>query len=408
MTSPVLSRESLSDHYSSLLSGSTSSIVSVNSSEHEESSPTPIATMPLSSPTSPVAALPPRVPSTQPHHSDHFYPGGDIKLIVGHSRTLYQLHADVLARQSGWFRAYRSQELETDGDDALPPGWEAQPGPFCTVYVHFEKKKIQFERPSAYTLDAQTGAIVIEDITVRELDAFLAVLYPTDFVTFGLDAGYVADTRMKWHSVLKVAHLWDCPAIRALAVSRLRASKMPTFERLFLARKYSVDEWVAPALDRLVSRLSPLSEGEIHDLLPGDVAVVTRRREERALDRILPTPPTPPTPPSSSPKLESETCPSTRPAIPVPPASELEAEPLPSGRDSPDLPSLSSSPVPSREVPPTPAPAAPPSPVVSPQLRAWHEGLVRQAQLAESMRIHRASTATFPIYGPQPPPGPVL
>ena len=87
---------------------------------------------------------------------------------------LYQLHSDILARQSGWFRAYSAAK---HGDDqALPSGWRAYPTPSCTVYVHLGKDKIQFERPSA--LDERTGAIIIEDLTVEELDAFLAVLYP--------------------------------------------------------------------------------------------------------------------------------------------------------------------------------------------------------------------------------------
>ena len=93
---------------------------------------------------------------------------------VGHTRVLYQLHSDILARQSGWFRAYCAAK---HGDDhALSFGWRAYPTPSCTVYVHLGKDKIQFERPSA--LDERTGAIIIEDLTVDELDAFLAVLYP--------------------------------------------------------------------------------------------------------------------------------------------------------------------------------------------------------------------------------------
>lgn len=64
---------------------------------------------------------------------------------------------------------------------ALPPGWRAQEGPTCTVYVHHGKQKVQFERPGA--VEEHTGAIVVEDITPWAMDAFLAVLYPTSVIS---------------------------------------------------------------------------------------------------------------------------------------------------------------------------------------------------------------------------------
>ncbi|KZV61931.1 hypothetical protein PENSPDRAFT_692944 [Peniophora sp. CONT] len=279
MTSPVSSRAGLSDRASSLISGSVSSVISVSSSEHEDSVPMP-------STISPSVVSPSPLPVTEPgidvahikRHAEHFHAGGDVKFLVGPTRTLYQLHADILARQSGWFRTYRAAQYEGCSDSALPPGWCARPGPFCTIYVHFEKEVIQFERPGAYTIDEQTGAIIIEYITVEEFDSFLAILYPTDFMDFGLG------TQAEWTAVLKVAHLWNCSAIRTLAIHRLYPAFWVghAFERLVLARKYAVDEWVEQALADLIERDAHLSSREIKQMLPEDIARVTGERERRA------------------------------------------------------------------------------------------------------------------------------
>ena len=92
-------------------------------------------------------------------------------------RTLYQLHSDVLARQSDWFGAYRDQ-LGYD-THLLPAGWRAASTTLGTVYVH-EQGDVQAERPSV--IDRETGAIIVDGMTVEEMDAFLAVLYPSKSV----------------------------------------------------------------------------------------------------------------------------------------------------------------------------------------------------------------------------------
>ncbi|KZV65982.1 hypothetical protein PENSPDRAFT_555130, partial [Peniophora sp. CONT] len=93
----------------------------------------------------------------------------------------------------------------------------------------------------------------------------------------------------EWTAVLKVAHMWDCLAIRTLAIDRLNrelgdpSCMTKSFDRLVLARKFTVESWTKPALDGLVARDAPLDAEEIEQMLPEDVAHVAAVREDRAL-----------------------------------------------------------------------------------------------------------------------------
>lgn len=150
--------------------------------------------------TMPATTAPPPSPATVVHnwqtehtvkkHPEHYYSQGDVKFLVRRLRslyaellltmsvkiedTLYQLHSDLLTQRSDWYRTYC--ENTVDQNDTLPVGWKALPGPFCTIYVHPSTERAQLERPRV--VDEQTGAIVVEDVTIDEMDAFLAVLYP--------------------------------------------------------------------------------------------------------------------------------------------------------------------------------------------------------------------------------------
>lgn len=80
----------------------------------------------------------------------------------------------MLARQSHWYSDLR--ESIAHDTNPLPSGWCTVLTTICTVYVHREQDKVQVERPCMF--DEETGALVIEDVTIHELDAYLAVLYP--------------------------------------------------------------------------------------------------------------------------------------------------------------------------------------------------------------------------------------
>ena len=61
----------------------------------------------------------------------------------------------------------------------------------------------------------------------------------------------------EWKSVLHLSTRWGFAYIRRLALSSI---KPPTsHDRLLIARTYSVDDWVIPALSALCERTTPLS-----------------------------------------------------------------------------------------------------------------------------------------------------
>jgi len=82
----------------------------------------------------------------------------------------------------------------------------------------------------------------------------------------------------EWKSVLHLSTHWSFASIRKLA---LRSIKPPTaHDRLLLARAYSVDEWVVPALSALCERTRPLTLSEARQMSIEDVVLVSTVRED--------------------------------------------------------------------------------------------------------------------------------
>jgi hypothetical protein len=78
--------------------------------------------------------------------------------------------------------------------------------------------------------------------------------------------------------VLHLSTRWGFASLRKLA---LRSIKPPTpFDQLLLARAYSVDHWVLPALSALCERTVPLSLNEARQMGIEDVVLVTTVRED--------------------------------------------------------------------------------------------------------------------------------
>jgi hypothetical protein len=82
----------------------------------------------------------------------------------------------------------------------------------------------------------------------------------------------------QWKSVLHLSTRWGFASLRKLA---LKAIDPPTsFDRLLLARIYSVDHWVLPALYELCGRVKPISLKEARQMDMEDVVLVATVREE--------------------------------------------------------------------------------------------------------------------------------
>ncbi|KAI0000979.1 hypothetical protein BJV77DRAFT_933413, partial [Russula vinacea] len=112
--------------------------------------------------------------------------------------------------------------------------------------------------------------ISLGDVERKDFEAFLSVLYPDDFDEHNL-------SYEQWKSVLRLSTQWGFSSLRKLA---LRSINPPTpFDQLLLARAYSVDHWVLPALSALCERTVPLSLNEASQMSMEDVVLVTTVRE---------------------------------------------------------------------------------------------------------------------------------
>ncbi|SRR6266849_6626794 len=82
----------------------------------------------------------------------------------------------------------------------------------------------------------------------------------------------------EWKSVLHLSTRWDFASIRMLALNNIQP---PTpYDRLLLARTYSVDHWVNTALSELCERSAPLSLDEARQMDVEDVVLVATVRED--------------------------------------------------------------------------------------------------------------------------------
>ena len=78
--------------------------------------------------------------------------------------------------------------------------------------------------------------------------------------------------------MLHLSTRWDFASIRRLALNNIQP---PTpYDRLLLARSYSVDDWVIPALSALCERRAPLSLDEARQMDIEDVVLVATVRED--------------------------------------------------------------------------------------------------------------------------------
>ncbi|KAH9175015.1 hypothetical protein EDB89DRAFT_430847 [Lactarius sanguifluus] len=165
-------------------------------------------------------------------HDAYFFKDGNVTFLV--DGTLYCVHRYFFARDSVYF-SKRFTQLDIRDHEALP-----------TV-------------------------ISIGDVERKDFEALLSVLYPANFEAHEL-------TYEQWKSVLHLSTRWGFASLREFA---LKSIKPPTsLDQFVLARTYSVDHWVLPALTALCGRSLPLSLDEARQMSMDDVILVATVREE--------------------------------------------------------------------------------------------------------------------------------
>lgn len=97
----------------------------------------------------------------------------------------------------------------------------------------------------------------------------------------------VALTQAEWTSVLQLAHMWEFQAIRSLAIAELQKSFLTEIDKIVLAHKYDLGEWLLPAYTTLASREHSLGMEEAIRLSLELVVNMARAREAVARHRCL-------------------------------------------------------------------------------------------------------------------------
>ena len=158
---------------------------------------------------------------------------------------------------------------------------------FSRDSTYFSTRFAQLDIRDHETLPA---IISLGDIRSKDFDAFLSILYP-EYVFWsviyrpayrGVSTGRNFEgndfTYEEWKSVLHLSTSWGFASIRRLALGSINP---PTaHDRLLLARTYSVDDWVIPALSALCERATPLSLSEARQMSMEDVVLVSTVRED--------------------------------------------------------------------------------------------------------------------------------
>ncbi|KAH8976786.1 hypothetical protein EDB86DRAFT_3094467 [Lactarius hatsudake] len=146
---------------------------------------------------------------------------------------------------------------------------------YCVHRYFFTRDSVYFSKRFAQLHirdhEALSTIISIGDVERKDFEALLSVLYPANFEAHEL-------TYEQWESVLHLSTRWGFASLRKLA---LKSIKPPTsHDQFVLARTYSVDHWVLPALTALCGRSLPLSLDEARQMSMEDVILVATVREE--------------------------------------------------------------------------------------------------------------------------------
>lgn len=172
-------------------------------------------------------------------HDRFFFEDGNVIFLV--QSKLYCVHRYFFTRDSSYFSIH-------------------------LFAPHFDTAKKSHEADILKTI------INIDDIESRDFDAFLSILYPTNF-----DETDVC-TVEGWASVLHLANMWSFNSIRRLAITRLTGLASPV-DKLVYGHKYAVGEWLVPAYVSLCQRQEVLSFEEGRRLSSDDIILIMTIRE---------------------------------------------------------------------------------------------------------------------------------
>ncbi|THH21577.1 hypothetical protein EW146_g60 [Bondarzewia mesenterica] len=133
---------------------------------------------------------------------------------------------------------------------------------------------------SRHAHEEHSSTITLNNVEVHDFDAFLSVLYPSNFKTSDIS------TVEEWTSVLRLSQKWGFRSIRELAIERLGPISSPV-DKIVLGRMFDIAHWLTPGFAGLVERKAPLTPEEGRRLGVEDVILISTLRENARQKDLL-------------------------------------------------------------------------------------------------------------------------
>ncbi|KAF6756740.1 hypothetical protein DFP72DRAFT_893638 [Ephemerocybe angulata] len=102
--------------------------------------------------------------------------------------------------------------------------------------------------------------IKLTGCTTSEFQSLIEVMYPRQL------SGPPALTKEEWTGVLKLARLWDMPAVAKVSIEKLSAMNLKAVEKIKLGKEHGVPKWLKEGYIALVGDLSIVSQKEMETL----------------------------------------------------------------------------------------------------------------------------------------------
>ncbi|KAF7969624.1 hypothetical protein HWV62_26801 [Athelia sp. TMB] len=163
----------------------------------------------------------------------------------------------------------------------------------CYIYPYYVEGIIYsvhryfFERDSSAFASqglSKQEPMVLKDVSTRDFDLFLSILYPS---SFGV---YTACTVDDWSSILQLADRWSFRSIKALAILKLAPIASP-IDKIVLGRRHGVTDWLKSAYTAVCLQEAPLNLQEGRRLGIDDVIRINAVRYYHVPDRRVVTTP---------------------------------------------------------------------------------------------------------------------
>ncbi|KAG6871922.1 hypothetical protein C0995_014836 [Termitomyces sp. Mi166 len=107
---------------------------------------------------------------------------------------------------------------------------------------------------------SEDDVICLHDVSQDDFRTFLKLLYPLSILSTNT---FITE---EWNVVLKLSTQWKMLDIRNLAIRQLNVAEIDPIDRIVLAQKYCIPQWLTSSLVQLICREDSLSTNEAEKL----------------------------------------------------------------------------------------------------------------------------------------------